>query len=438
MKDQLRFGAAKNCITPDKTLLPRLFDLAEKNFSQVHDDLYVRCMYFESGHDKALFVSFDLDKAPYPVEWVREISETTGIPGVNILYIGIHAHSVPVTGFRPFEPYHDVSKKAPEIQRVFREYESFVKERLFKTVQEAVSSTKAARTGFGRSECFININRIQRYSVRQSDGSRAVVCGEGINGDRPVNHTVYVFKIEDLGGKPLGFFINYAVHGVVMFGSDTGDGTTAVSGDIGGTVSAGIEAEYPGAVAMWSSGAAGDVNPIMRTELLYPDPVSGDTKSARIKTLDASAAMLDFIAGNHLAAVRNALRNAALTGSDSSIGAVEEFSLTPPRKEGDAPYKIRLHLIRIGSAAIMGINGELYTSHALKIQETALLKNTIVVNHDSSLVEDNPAYIFDDETIRWCEGAGKIAIPGRNFRGQAGVIEQSLAEHTKSMFNSVL
>jgi hypothetical protein len=102
-------------------------------------------------------------------------------------------------------------------------------------------------------------------------------------------------------------------------------------------------------------------------------------------------------------------------------------------------YKIRLHLIRIGETAIIGVNGELYTSHGLKIQEASPMKNTIVVNHDSSLVMDNPAYIYDDETIRWWENADKCTIPGRtDFRGIAGTIEESLVNHTRNMFEKIL
>lgn len=145
MANHLLFGAAKSLITPDPKDFDHLFDLAEHKFSRIHDELYVRCMYFENGENKALLVSFDLDKAPYPVEWVREISMTSGVPEVNILYIGIHTHSVPVTGYRPFEPYHDVSKKPKEVRRTFAKYEAFVRERLLETVKAAQGSLELIR-----------------------------------------------------------------------------------------------------------------------------------------------------------------------------------------------------------------------------------------------------------------------------------------------------
>jgi hypothetical protein len=439
MKDQLLFGAAKNCITPDTKYFNHLFDLGKTKFSSVQDELFVRCMYFENKDNKALLVSFDLDKAPYSVEWVDELVVLSGVPKVNILYIGIHAHTVPVTGFRPFEPYHDVLKEPREVQQTFRKYEAFVKERLFKTVKEAQETKTPVKIGFGVSECYMNMNRICGFTGKDKDGSPLKICCEMLNGRRPVNHNVYVVKIESLDKKPLGFFVNYAIHGTVMFKCETEDGTTVVSGDIGGNVSHGIEQEYPGAVAIWSSGAAGDVNPVLRSDFSFFDQGGGDIKRGNTKSIKTSKVFLDCITGYHLAAIRTALEGMDYMSDNSVIGAAEDFSLTPSRREGDTPYKIRLHLIRIGEVAIMGVNGELYTSHGLKIQEASPMKNTIVVNHDSSLVLDNPAYIYDDETIAWWENAGKCTIPGRtDFRGTAGTIEESLVKAAKRLFEQIL
>jgi hypothetical protein len=340
MTNQLFFGVAKALITPDKEILPLLFDLGVKKFSRIHDDLYVRCMYFDNGEDKAMFVSFDLDKAPYPDEWVKELSVLTGIPMVSILYIGIHAHSVPVTGFRPFEPYHDVSKKPLEIQKIFRDYEGFIKQRLFETALKSMESKTPAKVGYGTSECFLNINRILGYGIKNEDGSITKICCETPNGNRPVNHTVYVVKIEDPKGKALGFFINYAIHGVVMFNSDTGDGTTVISGDIGGNVSRSMEESFPESVAMWSSGAAGDINPLLRTHLSYPDPVNNELRNVKIKIVDDSELLLSFIVGHHVSAVKSAINGINHLSGNYKIYAAEEYSLTPSRKEGDKPYNL--------------------------------------------------------------------------------------------------
>jgi hypothetical protein len=438
MSQHLLCGAAKNSITPDENLLPYLFGLMDIKYSRVHDELYVRVIYLENGDGKALLVSYDLDKAPYPDEWVVELSEITGVAQENILYAAIHTHSAPITGYRPFEPKSDVTKKDLEVQKAVKKYEAFVKECLLETAKAALASKRSAKIGYGMEDCFININRVVQYTSKNEDGLVLQECGQGANGNRPVDHAVYVLKIVDLEGKPIGFFINYAVHCVVMFRNDTGNGTSVISGDIGGNVSQRIEAETPGSIAIWSSGVAGDVNPVMMTQILYADPKTGEMKESLIKYFNNSSILLDAMVGHHLTVIRKVICKINCDQEDPKIAASVEWSLTPTRGEESGPYKIRMHLIIIGEMAIMGINGELYSSHGFKIKEASPLKNTVIVNHDSSLLQENPGYILDDETIYFCEVAGKISIPGRNFRGRPRTIAESLMNHTRSMFAGLL
>src|SRR6185503_9939361 len=91
--------------------------------------------------------------------------------------------------------------------------------------------------------------------------------------------TVTVLRFDDLSGKPIAFWINYAVHVVVM-----GPQNLQVTGDLAGATSRFVEQHYQGkdrvrsdggprlrlppeerndgVVAVWTSGAAGDQNPI--------------------------------------------------------------------------------------------------------------------------------------------------------------------------------
>src|SRR5262249_46491556 len=66
-----------------------------------------------------------------------------------------------------------------------------------------------------------------------------------------------VMKIESLSGDPIAVYYNYAMHGVAVGQLDL------VSGDAPGTTSKYIEDSFDDKiVALWSSGAAGDQNPI--------------------------------------------------------------------------------------------------------------------------------------------------------------------------------
>jgi hypothetical protein len=438
MPDRLLCGAAKNKISPDLSLIPNLLSLAGLvKFSQIHDDLYVRCIYLENGENKVLLVSFDLDKAPYPLEWTEAISKITDVPADNILYISTHTHTAPIIGYRPNEPLSDITKKPAEMQKAVKAYEAMVREQLIKSVREALRSRRPARTGFGTGECFINCNRVFNYARHNEDGSVFRCLGEGFNGKGPADHNVYVLRFEDLEGKAIAFFINYAVHGVIMFLHDTGNGTSAISGDIGGNTSQGLEAEYPESIVMWSSGAAGDVNPIMKSNMMYPDPKTGELKKECMKSYEDSLFVLDLMTGNHLASIRGIIEKIQCSEENPKIAAAVEWSETPS-KDKNRLYKIRLHLIRIGDTGLIGNNGEMYTSYALNMQKASILKNTIIINHDSSLTPDSPGYILDEGTANLCEAADKVDIPGKNFSGIPDAITESLMNKTKSLCEKVM
>ena len=448
MKKQLFCGASKREITPGEDILPYMMGLGKAVFGMIQDKLYVRVIAFSNGEDQSLLVSFDLDKAPYPEENVRLLHERTGVPAENILFFAIHTHTAPLTGYRPFEPSHDITKKSLKVQEAVREYEAFLTSQMEEAAAEALEKLRPARLGYRYGSSYINVNRCQDYSVMEEDNSTHTECSVGVNGAGPVDHTVFVMKIEDMAGNAIAFFINYAVHCVTMFLNDIGNGMSAVSSDIGGNVSKYMEQRYVGSVAVWSSGAAGDINPVLMTQTIYPDSVSGKPTGTCVKGLENSCLMLNAMAGRHFADIIQIVKNIKCSVFEVEIGSAVEWSRTPasegilknPEYRNKTPdgYHIRLHLVRIGDIALMGINGELYTTLGQKIREVSPMKNTIIVSHECSLLPDNPGYILDDETIYRCQMSGGGKIPVNGFCGVPDTIASALKSHTKIMFERVL
>lgn len=448
MRKQLFCGASKRPITPGEDLLPYMMGLGGAVFGKIQDELYVRVIVFGNEENKAMLVSFDLDKAPYPEEYLKLLQEKTGIHEKNILFFAIHTHTAPLTGYRPFEPKHDISGKPPRVQKAIRDYEAYVKEQMVLAAMEANESARPARMGYRYGSSYININRCQDYTITDLKGRSYTECGVGANGAGPVDHTAFVMKIEDMEGRPIAFFMNYAVHCVAMFLNNAGDGKSGISSDIGGNVSQYMEKRFEGAVAVWSSGAAGDINPIMMTQTIYPDANTGEPVGQCVKSLEDSQIILNAMAGRHFADVLQIVRNIKCDEAEVEIGAEVEWSRTPAcanslkcgetsEIEGKS-YGIRMHLLRIGQVALMGINGELYTTLGQKIREVSPMKNTIIVNHECSLLLDNPGYILDDETIYRCQAGEGGRIPVNGFCGCPDTIAASLKNHTKIMFERVL
>jgi hypothetical protein len=119
-----------------------------------------------------------------------------------------------------------------------------------RSLRESVSRLQLARVAWGTGVSFINVNR-DRVDPKTNR------WWEGPNYQGTSDKTVAVVRIETPAGKPIAVYYNYAVHGVITGTLDM------ISGDIPGAASRYLEESLgEDAVALWTSGAAGDQNPI--------------------------------------------------------------------------------------------------------------------------------------------------------------------------------
>lgn len=438
MEKRLLCGAARAEITPQNKYYSKLYGLFGMVYTGVIDPLYLRVIALDDGEKKALIIGFDLDKAPNPAQWLPKLEEQFGIPAENILYMGTHTHSAPVTTVRPREKLK--SNITEEMQAAMREYEAEVLEILLDTAQKALSEMRPARIGYAYGNSYINVNRIGEFAYEDEIGQLYPFSTQADNEELPVDRTVFVAKIEDEAGVPIAFFVNYAVHCAVMFLNRFDDqGNSGISGDIAGTVSRHIENKYPGSVAIWSSGAAGDVNPLVGGGLFYPDPKNGDAAMFLCANLKDVTERMQYMAAKHFADVLRTIRSIKVTTSAMRIAGAIEWSETPSVDEAAGPYRIRLHVLRLGELAFYGIGGELFTSFGKLIRDTSPMKNTVVVTHEASLIED-AGYVVDDATM--ARAARKAPahgfVPGGNAPNKPGYVADSLIEHTRSLFEKVL
>jgi len=217
----LRVGAAKVDVTPAPADLP-------KNYDGILDHIYSRAIVIDNGTASAALISVDAGGVPDPI-WQavsKQLEADLGILAKNVLLSATHSHSVPN---QPPGPY---------IQKIVE------------SVRLAKQRLAPARIGYGTGVSYINVNR----NIIDPKTRR---WWEGPNYEGPSDKTVAVIKFESLSGEPLAVYFNYAMHGVAAGQLDL------VSGDAPGTTSKYIEDSFDGKiVALWSSGAAGDQNPI--------------------------------------------------------------------------------------------------------------------------------------------------------------------------------
>ncbi len=404
MNSQLYCGASRQCITPPEELLPRLYGLQNQSFGGVLDDIYVRVIAVKSGGKTLLLVSYDLDKAPYPRQWIDALSKRYDIPEEHISYSAIHTHTAPITGERPYEGPNRKCIKTPEQQEATGRYEAFLLEKLMNAAGDAIASMRPARFGYACTDSYVNISRNVDYAAK--DGG--IDCQTGNNGSGDVDRTLFAAKFETEDGAPIAFFLNYAVHNCILHRNTICNGKLALSSDLGGNISQKLEEQNPGAVALWTSGAAGDVNPVLMNEIYYPSTEDGCFVT-ELLTGDQTL-FLRVMVARHYADVMAAVKQIRCTETAVQLAGLVKWVKTPgrrfpdesiaiPEEENENPeYKIRLLGLRIGGLAVCGVSGELYTSFARTIQAVSPFERTLIINHNACQMA-NSQYILDDDGI---------------------------------------
>jgi neutral ceramidase len=377
----LRVGAARIDITPaaDAALPMAGYASRTQGFRGIHDPLFVRAIVLDDGTTELALVAWESLYVPEPVwaETSQQIANATGIRLEHVLLSAVHDHGAPTLA--PAEP--------TPAQRAYR---TTVQNAAVEAVRRAKAQLQPARFGIGRAPAYVNINRRE---LSQGRGWWLGFNEEGVS-----DKTVTILRFEDLTGKPIAFWINYAVHAVVM-----GPDNYQITGDIAGATSRFVEQHYlgndrprsdggmrlrlrpeekasgDGVVAVWTSGAAGDQNPVSMA--------SGED----FTLVDALGKVLGEASVRAAANVK--------TTTDVSLRGAQKVVTCPgrrvdpgptPRAEytfTDAdPIDIRLSLVMINDLSLAGVSGEVFTLIAQRLQRESPSHQVVMVTHTNGAV----------------------------------------------------
>ena len=368
----LRVGAAKVDVTPAQADLP-------KNYDGILDHIYSRAIVIDNGTASAALITVDAGGVPDPI-WQavsKQLESELGIPAKNVLLTATHSHSVPG---QPAGPYT---------------------QKIVESVRLAKQRLAAARIGYGTGVSYINVNR----NIIDPKTRR---WWEGPNYEGPSDKTVAVIKFESLSGEPLAVYYNYAMHGVAAGQLDL------VSGDSPGTTSKYIEDSFDDKiVALWSSGAAGDQNPIYfqqtydLREIRIKDyakrgidisnsmPPGGQGLNKKdptvIKLMNQQKQMI-LSMGQFLGEeVMHVMRDMERTESSIQVDGRFKTVSCPGRErtnEGRAgfpgeykeagPVDIRLGLLRLGDIMIGAVNAEVFNPIAQRLKKESPYARTMM------------------------------------------------------------
>jgi neutral ceramidase len=373
----LRAGAARVDITPaaDAALPMAGFASRTQGFKGIHDHVYVRAIVLDDGATQAALVAWESLFVPDAVweETSKRIAAETGIPPERLLLSAVHDHGAPslVT-----------SAQATPEQRA---YVATIENAAVEAVRRAKTQLQPARVGIGTAKAYVNVNR------DESSPERGLWLG--FNDQGPSDKTVTVLRFDDLTGKSIAFWINYAVHAVVM-----GPENYQITGDIAGATSRFVEQHYLGSdkprsdagprvrlrpeertagdglVAAWTSGAAGDQNPVSMAsgeDFTLVDSLGKVLGEAVLRAASSVQTATDVT-------IRGAQKVATCPGRRVEPGST-------PRAEykfNDAdPVNIRLTLLTINDIALTGVSGEVFTAIAQRLQRELRSGHTVMVTH---------------------------------------------------------
>lgn len=369
----LSVGAARVDITPNAKSLP-------KEYEGINDPIFVRAIVVDDGATRAAMVTVDVAGIPSDVyaQVSQQAERELRIPARHILLTATHTHSVPFGLARSLAP------------------------QIVTAISQAAGRLQPARMAYGTGVSYINVNR----NIIDPKTQR---WWEGPNYDGVSDKTVAVVNFEALDGRPIAVYYNYAVHAVLNGQLDQ------VSGDIPGASSRYIEDSLDDqVVAVWSTGAAGDQNPIYfqqtydLREIRIKDhaargidisnamPPGGqglnkrDPKVAKLmnQQRQMTRSMGQMLGEEVLHVMRANLERPAT--SASIVGAQKTVSC-PGRKRTDTgragypgtyvdadPIPIQLSLVMLGDVAITGVNAEVFNTIAQRLKSESPLKHTMM------------------------------------------------------------
>jgi neutral ceramidase len=383
-----RAGAAKVDVTPSENELP-------KSWHGIFDRLYSRAIVLDNGASRAALITVD-DGAVSDATWqsvTQRVEKELGIPASSVFVTATHTHSA-------------LRQRGPDYPQ-----------KIFESVKLAQQNLAPARVGYGTGVSYINVNRnmIDPKTRR---------WWEEPNYDGPSDKTVAVMKFESLNGQPIAVYYNYAVHPVLVGQLDM------ISADIPGAASHYIEDSLDDKIiAVWSSGASGDQNPIYYQQTYDLREIRVQDYATRgidisnsmppggegLNRNDATVAKLmnqqkQMVAsmGQFLGEeVLHVMRGVDHTESSIQISGNQKTVQCPGRERTNmgragypgtykdaGPVEIRLGLLRVGDVAIGAVNAEVFNLIAQRLKRESPLKATMMATLTNGMASSG--YIPDD------------------------------------------
>lgn len=379
--------------------LEGLLSHGRENFVKVLDPLHVRVVLLEADKRAAL-VSLELTSLMDSESLRTLVARKTGIDPAYIWITVSHTFSAPHIQSSaggpggPGGPRGPMMEQSPEA----RKESQAQTENLLAAVEEAIAqaqgSLREARVGYGRGQSRVNAGR----DVESAEGWW---LGEG--SPAFADRVLPLLRIDGVSGRPIAVVYNYAVQSSVLHEAVMPEGGYYVSGDLVGVASTAVEAAYPGAVALFLCGAAGDQAPRKKASTSVLD------EAGRLQPLDRGIEGVEILRelGGELSRDLLAVVEDTTAAETAIKIAVERRTFPVPAKQmpdrsemgprthleyRDAGFRdTGVEVLQIGRAALVGVKPELSAVTGAQIRETSPFGCTLV----ATMVNGGAKYMAD-------------------------------------------
>jgi hypothetical protein len=389
----LKAGVAKADLTPPVGV--RLSGYAGRVFPSmaVHDPLWACALVLDDGERRAALAGLDIIGISEEMTGkVRDVvTKSAGITPDGLLIGCSHTHSGP-GGF-----YTEPTDQE-------RAYWETVPAKIAEAITRAAADLVPARIGAASGWSAVGINRREMLP-----GGRIEL---GRNHFGPFDPEVGLLRVDRADGTPLAGVINYTCHGICLqFDS------YMITADYPGFAKHFFEQRVKGATAVFFNGACGDVNPReagvghglagtggFRVAERAGRHVAEQAARAWAEAETSGDISLRFarkridLPTNRARALKAAEEELRRAEKAAAEGPPEERTpymtwYSPPdpesarrrverlKEEGDAPVRCDIEAILIGSTALVGWPGEIFSELGMAVKKRSPFRPTYIVGY---------------------------------------------------------
>jgi neutral ceramidase len=242
-------GAARVDTTPTAPVWMSGYASRSKPSQGVDHPLYAKALALSDARDnKVVFVTCDIInfRSAFTARVTDRVKAKHGLPRENVVLIASHTHTGPTLA-----EDSDEWKSNGRLREGFEkniEYTKELENKIVDLVGEALGKMEPAGLSYGVGRAHFALNR------REPTAAGTIKLGKNPAG--PSDESVPILRVQNASGKPLAIMFGYACHNTTLRPD-----AMKIAADYAGYAQDRIEADNPGAVALFVTGCAGDADP---------------------------------------------------------------------------------------------------------------------------------------------------------------------------------